>query len=75
MTHKELAVLALEQMEQMRGDDLYRAKMAFRGMTDKQMGEQHGLSGKTRQQILSEYEAHEAPIAAAIAWLKTIPLL
>lgn len=65
--HKELALRALEQM---RGDDLYRARVAFRGLSAEQMQEQHGQSEQTRAELLASYEAHEAKVTAAIKWLK-----
>lgn len=52
-----------------RGDDLYRAKAHFRGCTPEQMQEQYGESGKTRQQLLDEYEAHEKLCDQAQAYL------
>ena len=64
--HKQLAIEALEQM---RGDELYRARAAFRNCTPKEMGEQYGQSGKTRADILAGYEAHDAKVTAALAWL------
>lgn len=64
--HKQLAIQALGQMK---GDDLYRARAAFRGLTPAQMHEQHGQSGKTRAQILDEYEAYNAKVDAAIRWV------
>lgn len=67
MKHKQLAIQALEQMK---GDDSYRAQCAFRDMTQTQMQEQHGQSGKTRAQILEEYAAHDREIHDAIAWVK-----
>ncbi|MEK6832771.1 MAG: hypothetical protein AABY32_01875 [Nanoarchaeota archaeon] len=36
-------------------DDLERAEMSFKNFTPAQMKEQHGSSGKTRQEILDEY--------------------
>lgn len=65
--HKKLAIKALEEM---RGDDLIRARMQFRGETPQRMNEQYGFSGRTRAQILAEYEAHDAAVTAAIAWVK-----
>lgn len=56
-----------------RGDDLERAKSAFRNFDAKQMQEQHGFSGKTRQQIVDGYEAHVADITAAFIWLESQP--
>jgi len=66
--HKQLAIQALEQM---RGDDLYRARAAFRNCTPAQMQEQYGESGKTRAKIIEGYEAYESRIDAAIAWVKS----
>ena len=64
--HQQLAIKALEQM---RGDDLYRARSAFRNCTPKEMGEQYGQSGKTRAEMLAGYEAHDAKVSAAIDWV------
>lgn len=64
--HKQIIIQALENMK---GDDSFRARLAFRGMTVGQMNEQHGASGKTRAQILAEYEACDQRIDAAIAWV------
>jgi len=65
---KELAIQALQNMK---GHDTYRARSAFRGMNADPMKEQHGMSGKTRAQILAEYEVHDAQIEAAIAWVRS----
>lgn len=64
--HKQLAIQTLEQM---RGDGLYRARAAFRNCTPKEMGEQYGQSGKTRAEMIAGYEAHDAKVTAAIAWV------
>jgi hypothetical protein len=64
--HKELA---LEALRNMIGDDLYRAECAFAGMTQKQMQEQHGQSGRTRQQIIDGYRQHDRKVREAIQWL------
>lgn len=67
--YKELAIQALQNMK---GDDTYRARAAFRGLSFEQMQkEQYGESGKTRAQILAEYEAHDAKIDAAISWVRS----
>ena len=68
--HKQIAIQALQNM---RGDNTARARAAFRGMSKPQMQEQYGQSGKTRAQILSDYETLDARIDAAIAWIKSIP--
>lgn len=65
--HKDLAIRALSSM---RGDDLERAKSAFRNCTQIEMQQQYGQSGKTRAEIIAEYEAHSAKIDAAIAWVR-----
>jgi len=67
--HKKLAIQALESV---RGDDLYRARAAFRGLSAEEMGKQHGQSGKTRAEILRGYEEHETKINAALQWLRSI---
>jgi hypothetical protein len=54
---------------QYRGDDLNRARAAFRGLSPKQMQQQHGQSGKTRAQILEGYEQHVRNVEEAVAWL------
>lgn len=64
--HKELALKALYQML---GDDTVRARNAFRNCTPDQMKEKYGQSGKTREQIIAQYEAHDAKVNAAIEWL------
>lgn len=65
----EAQQLAKQALEQMKSDDLYRAKASFKGMSSQQMNEQHGQSGKTRQQILDGYEKQNARIDAAISWV------
>jgi hypothetical protein len=42
------------------GDDLYRARVAFGGMSDAELDEHYGQSGQTRRQILQEHERHHA---------------
>ncbi|HYB97530.1 MAG TPA: hypothetical protein VEC57_00155 [Candidatus Limnocylindrales bacterium] len=64
--HQKLAIQALSYLK---GDDTARARAAFRGMTPQQMQEEHGVSGRTRAQILASYEAHDAKVDAAIAWV------
>lgn len=67
--HKALALQALYQML---GDDLIRARNAFHGMSAEQMCQQHGMSGKTRAEILDVYVTHDAKVRAAIAWLESV---
>jgi len=65
--HKQLAIKALEQM---RGDDLYRARASFRTCTPEEMGKKYGMSDQTRAEILAGYESHDAKVTAAIAWVQ-----
>ena len=67
--HQKLAIAALANAK---GDDTARARAAFRGLSDEAMQEQHGMSGKTRAQILAEYEAHDKRIDAAICWVRDV---
>ena len=53
-------------LRSMMGDDLERARMAFRHCTPEQMKEQYGFSGKTRQEVLDGYEAHRAKLTRAL---------
>ena len=52
-----------------RGDDLYRARFAFERLTPAEMQQQHGQSGKTRQQILDEYQQQDN------LWMEAMELL
>jgi hypothetical protein len=61
--------LALRGLSYLRGDDLERARAAFRGLTSRQMQEQYGQSGQTRQQILDGYEQHAREVEGAVAWV------
>lgn len=60
----------LKALVQMRGDDLERATMDFSGFTMKQMQEQHGQSGKTRAQILKEYQDCAETVENATKWVR-----
>lgn len=67
--HIQLAISALQNLK---GDDLYRARVAFRNCTPDELAEQYGQSGRTRNQILGEYEAHEQKVQRAIDYLSGI---
>ena len=54
-------------IEQARGDDLYRAEQSFLGLTVDEMAEEYGESGRTRRQILDDYQSHYDKCDAAIA--------
>jgi hypothetical protein len=70
MTPKEIAIRALRDA---RGDNFERAKAAFAGLTDEQMQQEYGQSGRTRAEILADYGAHVREINAAIEWVQSRP--
>lgn len=51
------------------GDDLERARAAFRQMSGAQLDQQYGQSGKTRREILKAYEDERALYLKAKALL------
>ena len=70
---EDLRELVLRVLGQYRGDDLYRAKAAFRDCTQEEMQQQYGESGRTRAQIVEGYAEHVAKVDAAIAWVRGRP--
>ncbi len=60
----------LRALQQYRGDDLERAKLAFRSYSPWQMTQPYGLSDKTPEQILLGYQEHVDEVEAAIRWVK-----
>jgi hypothetical protein len=67
---KEHQSLAIQALEQMKGDDLARARLAFAVMSPLEMNMRYGMSSQTPKEILAGYETLNARIAAAIAWVK-----
>ena len=53
------------------GDDSSRARAVFRNHTPEEMQEVYGNSGKSKAQVLAEYEAQDEKYRAAIDWLRT----
>ena len=53
-------------------DNLYRAQAAFRYMTPEEMSKQHGQSGRTRADILREYEEWEYDCKSALAYFNDL---
>lgn len=53
------------------GDNLERAKAAFRGLSKEEMALEHGQSGMTRQRVLDEHQRDRDERLAALAWLET----
>ena len=68
MTPKEITLQALTNAK---GDDLERAQMAFRGYSEKELDTQHGMSGKTRREILEGYQKYRNQINQAIEWVNS----
>lgn len=66
MTVKQTIVDALNRYK---GDDLYRARAAFRNRTPAQMQEQYGQSGQTCAEIVAGYEKHETKVNDALDWI------
>lgn len=66
--HKKLV---LQVLLDFKGDDHARAKAAFARLSEKQMDEQWGMSGKTPRQILADYEERNREIDEAIEWVKS----
>jgi hypothetical protein len=62
----------VDVMREARGDDLERARRAFRGLTLKQMDEEHGQSGVPRSEILHEYEDQRKRHTEAEIWLDSV---
>jgi hypothetical protein len=67
--HVKSTILAA--LMQHRGDDVERARRAFQGYGTEDMKKQHGQSGRTRAEILAEYEEHAANVEAARAWVES----
>ncbi len=66
MTAKEKL---MQIVECAKGDDLERAELAFRGLTEDQLKEEYGQSGRTKGEILTGYrnERREWEKAYALA--------
>ena len=63
---------AIKAIEEVRGDNLARAKHAWSNLTDAEMQSEWGQSGRTPAFLMAGYEAHAKKCDAAIAWLKEI---
>ena len=72
MLSLEVKNTILSALAQYRGDDLERAKAAFRGCSPAQMQEQYGASGKTRAEIVADYQRHADRVSAAVAAIKAL---
>ena len=65
--YQELAIRALEDT---RGDNAARARLAFGNCTREQMQELYRESGQTRAQILAGHVLHDAKVEAAMDWIR-----
>jgi len=54
------------------GDDLYKAKNAFKNYTPKMMNEQYGHSGQTPNKILESYQKHYDKVTEAIRFVERL---
>lgn len=74
---EEIRATMLAALRQYRGDDLERAKAAFRGCSPEQMQEVWSGNGETRQEVLDEYQNHvdivDAAVAAILGEEKVVP--
>lgn len=68
-THKAVVLAALRDY---RGDDLIRAKMAFKGLSAEEMASNYGSSGESRQTILDDYEDFDRNIVEATKWVNSL---
>ena len=52
-------------------DNLYRANMQFGKMTQKELGEEYGQSGRTCGDVLAVYQNAEAELERCVKWVET----
>ena len=69
---EEYRQMAIKALENQKGDDSYRAKMAFKNKTPEQMQQQYGQSGETCRSILDGYLQRDEKIDRAIACLRSV---
>lgn len=62
---KETKLTIIAALRNYRGDDYYRALLAFDGLPEPMMDLQYGNSGKTRREILEECKRHMDAVDAA----------
>ena len=65
-------ILTIQALHNMKGDNTTRARYAWHDKSPEYMAATHGASGKSRATILAEYEAHDAKVDVAIAWVKSL---
>lgn len=62
----------LRSLESYKGDDAQRAILFFSKYSEDEMQEQHGLSGKTREEVLQDYLDQEKRGREAIEYIKSL---
>ena len=67
-----IKAMVLGMLKDYRGDNLYRAQMAFRGFNRAQMQLEHGSSGMTRQAVLDSYRERQDQVDRAIAEVEAL---
>lgn len=72
MREETLIRKAIEQQLGGAQDNLYRARAAFKHIPPDEMDKQHGQSGRTRADILREYEEWEYDCKCALAYFNDL---
>jgi hypothetical protein len=69
---EKIKEFVLQTLKNCRGDDLYRARSAFKGWPEEAMNRPYRQSDKTPRQILEEYEKAENKLNEAIKWVQGV---
>lgn len=72
MMEKEMRDLIIAALSACRGDNLERARMAFKGCTEAQMDQVWSGNGETRREVLQVYERYAARVDGAVAAIKAL---
>ncbi len=68
---KERVLRIVEAAAAGANDNLYRATLQFGGMSQKELGEEYGESGKTCGELYEEYQAEVAEMDRCVAWVES----
>jgi hypothetical protein len=63
---KKIIISALNSHK---GDNLARARNAWGGLSDIEMDQLHGQSGRTKREFLNDYQQHDDEVNEAINWV------
>ena len=72
MKAKQAMEMAIKALSETKGDDLNRARAAFRGMSEEELKWQHGESGMTRAEVLAGYKRHEDEVDMALVMCREV---